>query len=214
MDYNSSTASNDISKQKNLELEETNFKASDEISNDSSLDIIAHNKENGNLEHWAMKTIFGEETFADCDFGNEEIDNQDSSMFNEMWDSLDNESSLLSKDDTPFLGKLISIYESVSHKESISTLVMEIDVNDNGIIKHIIDTTVFSKKQGYLYYEMKRLKEKLTVFGISKSAIGDINAKNVAKALQPFVGLRVKISQYKDGGYNKFRFHAVEKRRK
>lgn len=138
-------------------------------------------------------------------------DDEDWSIFNETWDMLEDISQELSQDEVIYIGKFIDIQLTKSHKENMPMLECIFSVDDDGIMKKVKYVTAFPRyNNGYRFYEMNRLKESLLALGITRSMIyGDMSPRNIALALQPLVGKRIKISQYKQDSYNKYKIHGL-----
>lgn len=154
-------------------------------------------------------SLFEDDMEEDLDFG----DNEDWSIFNETWDMLEDISQELSQDDKIYIGKFFEIQITKSHKDNMPMLECIFSVDDDGIIKKVKYVTAFPRyNNGYRFYEMNRLKESLLALGITRSMIhGDMSPRNIAIALQPLIGKKVKISQYKQDSYNKYKIHGLVK---
>lgn len=140
-------------------------------------------------------------------------DDENWSVFNETWDMLEDISQELSQDDKIYIGKFLEIQITKSHKDNMPMLECIFSVDDDGIIKKVKYVTAFPRyNNGYRFYEMNRLKESLLALGITRSMIhGDMSPRNIAIALQPLIGKKVKISQYKQDSYNKYKIHGLVK---
>lgn len=154
-------------------------------------------------------SLFEDDMEEDLDFG----DNEDWTIFNETWDMLEDISQELSQDDKIYIGKFLEIQITKSHKDNMPMLEYIFSVDDDGIIKKVKYVTAFPRyNNGYRFYEMNRLKESLLALGITRSMIhGDMSPRNIAIALQPLIGKKVKISQYKQDSYNKYKIHGLVK---
>ncbi|MCX4254417.1 MAG: hypothetical protein OSJ63_04010 [Bacilli bacterium] len=146
-----------------------------------------------------------------CDTNEFFSDSEDSTEFNAMWDSIVDVYQELSQDEVIYKGILLEPMESKTFDGDTPTLDLPVSVNDGGVIKKVKYTTYFPRNNsGFLYYEMLRLKKTLLALGITDSMIqGNKNPKNIAIALKPFVGKEIKISQYKQDGYNKYKIHGL-----
>lgn len=153
------------------------------------------------------RAFFGEDMEEDVDFGDDEACTE----YNNMWDSIGEVYQELSEDNVVRIGTVLEPMVNKNSEDNIETLELPISVDDNGVIKKVKYTTYFPKNnKGFLYYEMLRLKKALLALGITESMIqGNKNPRNIARALQPLVGKKVKISQYKQEGYNKYEFHEL-----
>ena len=153
-------------------------------------------------------SLFEDDMEEDLDFGGED---EEYTEYNTMWDSIGKVYQELSEDNVIRRG---TVHEPMVKKDvenNMKRLDLPIDVDDNGVIKRVKYTTYFPRNNsGFLYYEMLRLKKTLLALGITENMIkGNKTPENIANALQPLVGKEIKISQYKQDGYNKYKIHGL-----
>ncbi len=166
------------------------------------------------LNYWHFddfeNQIFGED-IPKCDFegGNQTIN---TNMYDEVWNSVEQETEELSQDNVPRIGVLTGIVTGETFVEKDPTLNWLFDVKDGSVIKHIKMTHIFSSKSSFLYYEFKRLQETLSAFGVDKSKIVEKSAENIANVCQYLVGTKIKIMQTRDNGYLRYKILETERR--
>jgi len=153
------------------------------------------------------RSFFGEDLEEDLDFGEND---EEYAEYNNMWGNIEVYQEL-SEDNVVRIETVLEPRVNKNLEDNMETLELPVSVDDNGIIKKINYITYFPRNnKGFLYYEMLRLKKALLALGITDNMIpGNKTPRNIAKVLQTFVGKKIKISQYKKEGYNKYKIHGL-----